>query len=65
MRIDRCDSDEFDMLIEDMASIQRVTTDAGNVLYEAPHTKNGHADRAWSLMLGVYAGLNAPTYARF
>lgn len=64
MRQAGCEPDECDLLIQDMASIQRISTDAGGVKYDAPHTKHGHADRAWSLCLAVLSAMNAPTYAR-
>ena len=55
---------DCELLAEDLASIQRVVSDAGNIKYEAPHNANGHADRAWSLFLALNAAINAPTYAR-
>lgn len=36
---------------EDLHSVQRVTTAAGTVTYRAPHTADGHADRATALAL--------------
>jgi phage FluMu gp28-like protein len=36
---------------EDLHSVYRQTTKTGNVTYGAPHNKDGHADRAASLML--------------
>ncbi len=59
-------SDQKDVrqLLEDIAAIQRIITENGNIKYEAPHTIEGHADRAWALALSVRAGLTAPTYAR-
>ncbi len=55
---------QLKLLREDIASIQRIITDKGNVVYDAPHSVNGHADRAWALALAVNAAINAPTYAR-
>jgi phage FluMu gp28-like protein len=52
-----------DKLREDIASIARIITPAGNVKYDAPHTSEGHADRAWALALALHVGANAPTYA--
>lgn len=46
-------------LCEDLASIRRTVTAAGHVRYDAPHTKDGHADRAWALALAVH-GCNMP-----
>lgn len=42
-------------LRNDMASIKRVVTAAGNVRFDAARTAKGHADRAWALMLAVHA----------
>lgn len=42
-------------LREDLCSIRRIVTAAGNVRYDAPHTDEGHADRAWALALAVHA----------
>ncbi len=36
---------------EDLHSMHRVTTSAGNVTYRAPHTADGHADRCTALAL--------------
>ena len=43
---------------EDLHSVHRITTAAGNVTYRAPHTKDGHADRCTALMLANRARLN-------
>lgn len=40
---------------EDLHSVQRVTTAGGNVTYRAPHTEDGHADRATAKALAVRA----------
>jgi phage FluMu gp28-like protein len=40
---------------EDLHSMQRVTTSAGNVTYRAPHTGDGHADRCTALALCLRA----------
>lgn len=42
-------------LRKEIASIQRVVTDAANVQYRTPRTKDGHGDRAWALMLAMHA----------
>lgn len=42
-------------LREDVASIRRIVTTAGNVRYDAPNTDEGHADRAWALALALHA----------
>lgn len=44
-----------DELKQDVAAIRRTVTTAGNVRYDAPHTDEGHADRAWALALAVHA----------
>jgi phage FluMu gp28-like protein len=41
---------------EDLHSMCRVVTPAGNVTYRAPHTDDGHADRCTALALCVRAG---------
>ena len=46
-------------LRNDICSIRREITTAGNVRYDAPHTDRGHADRAWAIALGVYAASQA------
>lgn len=58
------DSNDLLLLRQDVASIQRIVTDKGNVTYDAPTTSTGHADRAWALALALNACINAPTYAR-
>lgn len=47
--------DEGALLRDDIASIRRIVTAAGNVRYDAPRTSAGHADRAWALMLALHA----------
>lgn len=42
-------------LRDDVCSIRRIVTTAGNVRYDAPTTSAGHADRAWALALAVHA----------
>lgn len=44
-----------DQLRQDICSIRRETTKAGNVRYDAPHTQKGHADSAWALALALHA----------
>lgn len=50
LRIPRANS----RLRDDIASIRRIITSAGNVRYDAPHTSEGHADRAWALALAIH-----------
>lgn len=42
-------------LQREIASIRRVITTSGNIQYSTPRTSEGHADRAWSLMLALHA----------
>lgn len=42
-------------LRKELGSIRRVVTPSGNVTYDAPRTSEGHADRAWALLLALYA----------
>jgi phage FluMu gp28-like protein len=44
-----------DAMREDICSLRREITTAGNVRYDAPHTDKGHADSAWSLALALHA----------
>jgi phage FluMu gp28-like protein len=39
----------------EIASVQRIISNAGNVQYVTPRTNDGHADRAWALMLALLA----------
>ena len=43
------------LLRQELCSIKRIVTDAGNVRYEAPQTSEGHGDRAWALALALHA----------
>jgi len=40
---------------QELASIRRIITAAGNIRYDAPRTSEGRADRAWALALALYA----------
>lgn len=42
-------------LRRDVLSMRREVTKAGNIRFDAPQTKFGHADRAWALALAVHA----------
>ena len=42
-------------LIQDLHSVKKSVTTAGNIKYEADRTDKGHADRFWSLALAIYA----------
>jgi phage FluMu gp28-like protein len=50
-------------LKEDLCSLRRIVTKAGNVRYDAPHTDAGHADRAWALALSVRAAADVTQYS--
>jgi len=43
-------------LRDDLHSVKKVTTSAGNIRFDAERTNDGHADRFWSLALAVHAG---------
>lgn len=45
---------------DDLCSLRRIITTAGNVRYDAPHTDEGHADRAWALALALYGCNQGP-----
>jgi phage FluMu gp28-like protein len=42
---------------EDIHSVKRVVTAAGNSRFDAERTKDGHADRFWALALALHAGV--------
>lgn len=42
-------------LRDEVASLRREVTTAGNVRYDAPRTSEGHADRAWALAMALHA----------
>lgn len=46
---------------EDLHSMSRVVTAAGNITFKAPHTEDGHADRCTALALANYARRNPLT----
>ena len=50
---------------EDLHSMQRVVTAAGNVTYRAPQSEDGHADRTNGLALCVHAGSFPSGVGRF
>ena len=50
-----CDPGAAAALREDVCSIRRIVTSAGNVRYDAARTAEGHADRAWALFLALHA----------
>lgn len=48
-------------LREDLHSVRRMVTSAGNIRFDAERDAQGHADRFWSLSLALHAG-QTPTY---
>ena len=44
------------VLRDDLHSLKRTTTRAGNVRFVADRNQSGHADRAWALALALHAG---------
>jgi len=47
------------VLRNDLHSVKKTTTAAGNVRFDAERTKDGHADRFWALSLALMASENA------
>ena len=47
-------------LIKDILSIRRTISPSGKIIYDAPRTVDGHADRAWALALAIHACTNKP-----
>ena len=43
------------ILRQELASIRRIITGAGNITYDSPRTQLGHGDRAWALALAIFA----------
>jgi phage FluMu gp28-like protein len=41
---------------EDLHSVKRVVTSAGNIRFDAERSADGHADRFWALALALHAG---------
>lgn len=41
---------------DDLHSVRKVTTAAGNIRFDAERTEDGHADRFWALALALHAG---------
>ena len=48
-------------LRKDLHSLRKVTTPAGNVRFDASRDSDGHADRAWALMLAIEAASTGGT----
>lgn len=44
---------------EDLHSVRRISTSAGNIRFDADRDKESHADRFWSLALALHAATNA------
>jgi phage FluMu gp28-like protein len=53
-----------DLLISDLRKVRKETTAAGKIRFVADSDEDGHADRFWSLALGVHAGTSATTNYR-
>ncbi|MEW6265314.1 MAG: terminase family protein [Thermodesulfobacteriota bacterium] len=47
-------------LREDLHSVRRSITSAGNIRFDAERTPDGHADRFWALALAVHAAVEPP-----
>ncbi len=45
-------------LREDLHSVRKTVTTAGNIRFEGEKNKDGHADRFWGLALALHAGKN-------
>lgn len=50
-------------LHREACEVRRVVTNAGNIVYEVPRTKDGHGDRWWSMCLAL-KGLGDPVLPR-
>ncbi len=50
---------------EDIHSVKRFTTSAGNIRFDAERTELGHADRFWAAAMGVHAGTGAVWICEF
>lgn len=50
---------------EDIHSVKKLTTSAGNVRFDAGHSGVGHADRFWALALSVHAAGAGPAQVRY
>lgn len=48
-------------LMKDISAIRRIVTAAGAIRYDAAHTAEGHADRAWALALAIAACSTTPS----
>lgn len=44
---------------EDIHSVKKFTTAAGNIRFDAERTEMGHADHFWAAALGVHAGISS------
>lgn len=49
-----------DGLSKDVMALRRIIGPSGIIRYDAPHTVEGHADRAWALALALYGIINRP-----
>lgn len=46
---------------EDLHSVKKIVTVAGNIRFDAANTENSHADRFWACGLSVHAAHDAPS----
>jgi phage FluMu gp28-like protein len=45
---------------DDLHSVRRIVTSAGNIRFDAEADANGHADRFWALALALHAAVDTP-----
>lgn len=50
---------------EDIHTVKKLTTSAGNVRFDAGHTGDGHADRFWALALAVHSAKSGLSPVRY
>ena len=50
---------------EDIHSVKKLTTSAGNTRFDAGHTSAGHADRFWALALSIHAAGSGQALVRY
>ena len=51
-------------LRQDLHSVRRTVTSAGHTRFDAERSKDGHADRFWSLALALHAAAQPMAYPR-
>lgn len=50
---------------DDLHSVKKVVTSAGNIRFDAERSENAHADRFWALALALHAGSTQPVVLGF